>query len=56
MAEEIVMQMTVTAGEEGLEVITHFAEGYTEESLAEVFEMWADETLDPNPSPGWGKM
>lgn len=49
------MQLTVIKGDDGFEVDTTFAEGYDEEALVDVFEAWAMDALDPNPSPGWGK-
>lgn len=53
---ELVMQFTVTKVGDGFVVDTHFAEGYGEEALADVFERWVEEEFsDEDQSPGWGK-
>jgi len=57
MAEEIVMQLTVTSTPDGFQVTTHLAQGYTEEHLYEAVQMWADDALSDEPqSPGWGAL
>lgn len=53
---QIVMQLSVIQTDAGFEVETHFAEGYDEQGLLDVVEMWAEfEVEGEEPSPGWGR-
>lgn len=56
-ASGLVMQFTVTKVADGFEVDTHFAEGFDERALVDVFQAWAANQLsDEDKSPGWGKV
>lgn len=55
--DDLVMQFTVVKVGDGFAIDTHFAEGYDENALADVFEMWFEDAVGDGEewSPGWGK-